>query len=132
MITRSLLGPSLLLLAPLACTTDDPEPPGDGTGSTSASDTSASDTSAGDGTGTTGAIEPPGEPMYCPGVPEWGYPVCRTQDDCEAPIPCVPAPDDCPGPGCSSDCTSDGECVDFLGKGMNGVCTFPYTGCCAS
>jgi hypothetical protein len=73
-----------------------------------------------------------GEPMYCPGVPEWGYPLCRTQADCEQEFAlCVAAPDDCPGPGCNSDCTANSDCADFLGPGMNGVCTFPYTGCCA-
>jgi hypothetical protein len=76
--------------------------------------------------------EPPGEPMYCPGVPEWGYPVCRVEDDCDEPAFCVPAPDDCPGPGCQSDCTADGDCVGFGGPGIDGVCTFPYTGCCAA
>jgi hypothetical protein len=80
----------------------------------------------------TGETGTPGEPMYCPGVPERGFPVCRTDADCEQGVElCVAEPDDCPGPGCNSDCTANSDCADFLGPGMNGVCTFPYTGCCA-
>lgn len=128
MLARSILGSSLLLLSIVACTTEDPEPQGDTTGSTTVGDASQGGSTG----GSTQATEPPGEPSYCPGVPEWGYPVCRTGEDCEDAIPCVPGPDDCPGPGCPSDCENDAECVDFGGPGIDGVCTFPQTGCCAS
>ncbi len=121
MSLRSLLATILLLLPSLACS-DDPDPQGD-TGSSQV-------TGTGDGTADDTAA--PGAPMYCPGVSEWGYPVCRTNDDCQEFAQCVAAPDDCPGAGCPGDCLNDGQCADAFGEGIGGVCTFPNGGCCAS
>lgn len=74
--------------------------------------------------------EPQGPPSYCPGVPERSEPVCREDADCEGFASCVAVADDCPGPGCGGDCSSDEECVEegFPPR----VCVFPNGGCCAS
>jgi hypothetical protein len=117
MSMRWILG--LALISSAACQTVD----GGGT-----SDTEPQGTSDTEPQGTSDT-EPQGEPMYCPGQPEWGYPICRIEDDCQEPALCVPAPDDCPGPGCESNCEVDADCVDLGGAG---VCTFPFAGCCAS
>lgn len=117
MLPRSLLGTSMLWLLLPGCVTQDPK--------------SQDETASSESQGET-SVEPQGEPMYCPGTIEWGYPVCRVQEDCEGFDYCVPAPDDCPGPGCPGDCEFDADCIDWGGPGINGVCTFPYTGCCAS
>lgn len=105
-------------------------------------DTGPDDTmgTMGTGSGTDGVVtssgptstgEPQGPPMaYCPGVPEWSYPLCREQGDCEGDnFPqCRPGPDDCPGAGCEG-CVDDVECVE---EGFPpGVCSFPPGGCCA-
>lgn len=71
----------------------------------------------------TGPIQ--GEPMYCPGTAPSAEMACRTSEDCESVDEvCAVAPDDCPGPGCASDCEVDADC------GVGGVCHTTGVGCC--
>jgi hypothetical protein len=100
-------------------------------GTMSASSSGSSDSGSGDGSESLTASTGDGEPGYCPGEPEWSEPVCRTQDDCEGQFQsCVAGPSDCGGPGCGSDCASDLDCMDFSGRGVDGVCLFTGVGCC--
>lgn len=116
-----------------------PKGGGDDTGpegvtGTTESSTGAQVTSGEQVTSTGGSTsgEPQGPPMYCPGVPKWSYPLCRQQEDCDGegfPM-CRPVPDDCPGPGCQSDCGVDADCFE---EGFPPfVCAFLESGCCAA